>query len=188
MPVCVFFAGLVLLAAISNPPMASTRGMKGGESRQPIPALIQFEDVTPHSPSAPCEAAHAGGSEMKMIMFFRRKAGMSPEEFRSYYELEHAPLAVELFPYFRDYRRNYIRHDQRHRRTTGQENDRMSDFDVITELTFNSRFDYDRMMREMQDPDIRRQVVEDELRFMDRDATVVILVDEEITDLDCNSS
>lgn len=121
---------------------------------------------------------------MKMIVFFRRRAGLNAEQFRDYYENHHAPLAVRLFPYMKDYRRNYIRHDQRHQRAGGEAVGTNLDFDVITEISFAGVQDYQRMKDDMTNPDIRRQVVEDEQRFLDRAATVVLLVDEQGGPLD----
>lgn len=118
---------------------------------------------------------------MKMIVLFRRKQTLTPEQFREHYETRHAPLAMRLFPYMRDYRRNYIRHDLLHRRAAPEGAGTQLDFDVITEITFDSKADYERMVRDMTDPTIRDQVVEDEKRFLDRTATVVFLVDEEVT-------
>ena len=118
---------------------------------------------------------------MKMIVLFRRKQGFTPEQFRAYYEASHAPLAVKLFPYLKDYRRNYVRHDVSHRRAGGEGVSAPLDFDAITEITFDDKNGYDRMMRDMADPEIREQVVADEMRFIDRSATVVFLVDEEAT-------
>ena len=118
---------------------------------------------------------------MKMVVMFRRKQGLTPAQFREYYERSHAPLALKLFPYFKDYRRNYVRHDLRHQRAGQETTNAPLDFDAIVEITFASQSDYDRMVREMADPAIREQVVGDEQRFIDRSATVVFLVDEEAT-------
>ena len=118
---------------------------------------------------------------MKMVVLFRRKQGLTPEQFREYYEKTHAPLALKLFPYFKDYRRNYIRHDLQHQRAGGEGVTAQLEFDAITEITFANPSGYERMMRAMADPAIREQVVEDEKRFLDRSATVVLLVEEERT-------
>lgn len=119
---------------------------------------------------------------MKMIAFFRRRSDLTAEQFRQHYETRHAPMAMRLFPCIRDYRRNYIRHDMAHRRASGGENTVDFDFDVITEISFADRAGYECMVKDMTDPRIRAQVIEDEMRFMDRDATVVILVDEEVSE------
>ncbi len=118
---------------------------------------------------------------MKMIMFFRRKAGLSPEQFKEHYETHHAPLALKLFPWIKDYRRNYIRHDLQHRRAGGEAMGAALDFDVMVEVSFDGEDDYQRMVDAMANPAIRDQVVADEERFMDRGATVVLLADEQRT-------
>ena len=116
---------------------------------------------------------------MKMLVFFRRRSDISAEAFRDYYEGHHAPLARRLFPYIADYRRNYIRRDLQHRRASGEAINTALDFDVITEITFVQESDYQRMLTDMSDPVIQRQVIEDEERFIDRSATLVVLADEE---------
>jgi uncharacterized protein (TIGR02118 family) len=115
---------------------------------------------------------------MKMVCMFKRKAGLTPEQFREHYEERHAPMAVKLFPFFKDYRRSYIRHDLAHKRADGEPATRL-DFDVITEIWFASQADYERMARLMTEPAIRQQVIDDEMRFIDRSATLVMLVEEE---------
>ena len=124
---------------------------------------------------------NSGATRVKMVVLFRRNQALTPEQFREHYEQRHAPLAMKLFPYLRDYRRNYIRHDLVHRRAAPEGTGAKLDFDVITEIVFDSKDDYERMVRDMTDPAIRDQVVEDEERFLDRSATVVFLVDEERT-------
>jgi hypothetical protein len=118
---------------------------------------------------------------MKMIVLFRRKQELTAEQFRDHYEKRHAPLAMKLFPYLKGYRRNYIRHDLKHQRAAGEITNAPLDFDAITEITFDTSADYERMVCDMADAAIRDQVVEDEKRFLDRTATVVFLVDEEIS-------
>ena len=115
---------------------------------------------------------------MKMIVMFRRRPDLTAEQFREHYETRHAPLALRLFPYIEEYRRNYIRHDLAHRRAQPEGAPATLDFDVITEIRFAGREDYDRMVRDMANPSIRDQVIEDERKFLDRTATVVFLVDE----------
>jgi hypothetical protein len=114
---------------------------------------------------------------MKMVMFFTRKPGLTDEQFREHYETRHAPLAMRLFPFFKDYRRNYVRHDLAHARADGGFNPPVG-FDCLTELTFRSRADYERMVELMADPAVRSQVIEDEERVFDRGKTVVFMVDE----------
>lgn len=116
-----------------------------------------------------------------MIFLFRRKAGTTFEQFRDHYEHNHAPLAVRLLPYFKTYKRNYIRHGEQYRPSgIGA---KAADFDVVTELSFASRDDYERMLRALADPAILNQIIADEERFMDRspEGRMMFIVDEEQT-------
>lgn len=120
---------------------------------------------------------------MKMIVMFRRRQDLTAQQFRDYYENRHAPLALTLFPYLKGYKRNYIRHDLVHRRAQPEGAPAPLNFDAITEIVFDSKADYERMVREMTDPVIRDRVVEDEKQFLDRSATVVLMVEEAASDL-----
>lgn len=117
---------------------------------------------------------------MKLIFLFRRKAGTTFEQFRDHYENNHVPLAVRLLPYFKTYKRNYIRRGEEYRPSgIGAK----GDFDVVTELSFANREDYERMLRALADPAILDQIVQDEERFMDRspEGRMMFIVDEEET-------
>ncbi|HTH29590.1 MAG TPA: EthD domain-containing protein [Sphingobium sp.] len=118
---------------------------------------------------------------MKIIAMFKRKPGLTPEQFREYYETRHAVLGVKLMPFFKDYRRNYIRHDLGPQRSSAEPNSASLDFDVITEISFANREDYERMLQALSDPVIREQIVEDEKQFMDRGATLSYVVDESVS-------
>jgi len=115
-------------------------------------------------------------------MMFRRKPGTTPEHFREYYETRHAPLATRLLPYFASYTRKFVRHDLSYRPggLGGEVN-----FDVVTELTFENREDYDRMVQALADPAVHEQLVRDEEQFMDRSpgSRLHFFADEEFTPL-----
>jgi len=117
---------------------------------------------------------------MKVVMLFKRKTETTPEQFREHYEKTHAPLAVRLLPYFKSYTRKYVRHDMSYKSSSlgGEIN-----FDVVTELTFDSKEDYDRMTKALADPAVRNQIVKDEEQFMDRSpgGRLIFFVDEETT-------
>jgi uncharacterized protein (TIGR02118 family) len=117
---------------------------------------------------------------VKLIFLFKRKPGTTLQQFRDYYEQRHAPFAVKLLPYFKSYTRNYIRHDQDYRPSGIG---RPVEFDVVTELTFESAGDYERMRQALTDPAIHGQIVRDEENFMDRspEGRMMFLVDEEQT-------
>lgn len=118
---------------------------------------------------------------MKAIAMFKRKPGLTPEQFREYYETRHSALSLKLFPFFTDYRRNYIRHDLGPQRSSAEVSNSAFDFDVITEMTFASPDDYGKLLRALADPAIRDQIVEDEKRFIDRSATLSFIVEEGVS-------
>lgn len=116
-----------------------------------------------------------GGNGMKVIAMYKRKPGLSVEQFRQHYETSHVPMSMRLFPFMTDYRRNYIRRDSESPAANA------FDFDVITELTFESPSHHQRMLQQMTDPAIRKEVEQDEIQFMDRSAAVYFIVDEVCT-------
>ena len=116
---------------------------------------------------------------MKMLLMFKRKPGMTAEQFREYYETRHVPLALRLFPYFKGYRRNYVCTDETF--NLAGKLIPVPTYDVVTELTFESRVEFERMVRALEDPDVAKQIVDDEECFMDRSASVAFLVDEAVT-------
>jgi uncharacterized protein (TIGR02118 family) len=109
----------------------------------------------------------------------KRKPGMTFEQFREHYETRHAPLARSLVPQIKTYTRNYVRHDLSHRPEGLEGSGQGPDFDVITEITFGSREDYDQAMALMADPAVQRAIAEDEERFIDRKATTFFFVEVE---------
>ena len=118
---------------------------------------------------------------MKVICLLKRKAGISAEEFRDYYEKHHAPLAMRLLPYFSDYRRNYIRHDLSYKPEHIETFPGPPDYDVVMEFSCPTKEDHENLMAAMADPEIGRLLADDEEKFMDRDAMVLFFVDEEVT-------
>lgn len=52
-------------------------------------------------------------------------------------------------------------------------------FDVITEMTFETELDYQSMRQRLADPAVQAQIAEDGRRFMDRTSMQMFFVDEE---------
>lgn len=141
--------------------------------------IIGLQLALPVSSAEPMTGALVTQEQpMKMVVMFRRRQDLTPEQFRDYYENRHAPLALTLFPYLKGYKRNYIRRDLIHRRAQPEGVAAPLDFDAITEIVFDSKADYERMVKDMTDPAIRDRVIEDERKFLDRSATVVLMVEE----------
>lgn len=116
---------------------------------------------------------------VRIAFFLKRKSGLTPEEFRTYYEEQHAPLARRLLPLFQEYTRNYIQHDKSYSppHMKGQN----LQFDVLTQITFATQADYDLQLEMLKDPDLAAELTADEEKFIDRGATVFFVVEREVT-------
>jgi hypothetical protein len=112
----------------------------------------------------------------KVILFMKRRKGITHEEFRAAYEGSHARLAEKFFGKFMvDYRRNYIQRDQGvSHRTDGGTDD---DYDVITEIWYRTEEDLRGMWAANQEPAIKAELEADGDAF-DTDAVRFFVVDE----------
>ncbi len=99
----------------------------------------------------------------KIIVMFKKKAGMSTEEFRRYYEASHVPLILKHMPMIRSYQRNYIEPEITRLPTGATE----PSFDVITEVLMDNDTDFDRYQRILDDPEVRREILADEANFIE---------------------
>ena len=110
----------------------------------------------------------------KAIALLRRRADLSRDAFIDYYENRHSVLIRRLLPEILEYRRNYV--------------DRAGaflspgaspiDFDVVTELHFADRQAYDQFTARAAEPEVARQIAQDEENLFDRSATRMFVVDE----------
>ena len=116
----------------------------------------------------------------KVMWLMKRKAGWTHEQFRAHFESSHAELAKKYAGHlFTDYRRNYMSQvwsggDPR-REDSGYA-PREFGWDLLSEWTTKDEADFHEILRIMEQPDIRREFWEDEDRFIDRSATVMIPV------------
>ena len=96
------------------------------------------------------------------------------EDFIDYYENHHVPLILRILPFQVEYSRNYVRQGGAIASMDGQP----ADYDVVTEARFATQEDFERFCVEGTKPEIREQVIADELNFMDRDNLRFFIVDE----------
>lgn len=110
----------------------------------------------------------------KSIALLRRRPDLSHAEFVSYYEEHHAPLIRSLLPGIIEYRRNFVE------RAGAFVSDGASpfDFDVITELWWETRADYDEAMAIATSDQVAVRIAADEINFLDRTGNRMFLVDE----------
>jgi EthD domain len=126
----------------------------------------------------------------KVMAYLKRKAGISRRQFIEYYERHHQKLALEILPPIVDYRRNYPVYDDPMNScgafdadgacaTAGDNPEPVNEFDVITELTFNNRAEYEHFIEVLRSPHISRLIAEDEDQFMERSGSRRVIVVEE---------
>lgn len=100
----------------------------------------------------------------KILMFMKRKPGMSVEAFRDYYENHHVPLALRYTSGIKRYLRRFINplpHPQ-----TGPWKE--PEFDVITELWFDDKSVFEGTLKYMTTQLMPEEIVADEDNLFDR--------------------
>ena len=120
----------------------------------------------------------------KIMVFLRRRPGLSRGELLQHYESQHVPLTEKLIvdgkiPRAVEYRRNYFLFGDL---TTTLKDSEMN-FDMLIEATFESREQY--LLTKVAhggDPDITRIVGEDFEKYVDLTSVRYIVVDERISD------
>ena len=118
-------------------------------------------------------------SEMhKILIFLKRRPGLSLEEFRDYYESRHVPLCMKYMAGARRYLRRYVQ-----TQADAAGNPRELDFDVITELWFNDRAAFETALKFVGRGILPKEIIADEEQFLDRSKTKFIWVTEFETDL-----
>ena len=115
----------------------------------------------------------------KIMIFLKRKPGLSLEEFRDYYENHHMPLCSKYLNGVRRYFRRYIQTmtDE----TTGVPQE--LDFDVVTEIWFDDRKTFETALKYAGRGILPADVIADEERVFDRPKSRFTWVIEHETDL-----
>jgi hypothetical protein len=103
----------------------------------------------------------------KLLIFLKRRPGMSLEAFRDYYENVHARLGEKYAAGLRRYVRRYV--EPLPHAATGAPAE-MS-FDVITELWFDDRAVFEKVAQFAPRGELPAEVLADEERLFDRSKT-----------------
>jgi hypothetical protein len=98
-----------------------------------------------------------------VLIFIRRKPGMSIEQFRAYYENHHRKLGEKIAPEIgmSHYRRRYLTP------ISGNE----FEYDVVTEVGLKDQASFDAVVNAFARGDLAPEVEKDEQQFMDRSET-----------------
>jgi hypothetical protein len=113
----------------------------------------------------------------KTLWFIKRKPGLTREQFKEHYENRHVPLGEHII---RGMALNYVRFYLHPIDPDGPE----PVYDAVMEMSFPDRATFDAMNAKLlADRDFVRVLVEDEARFIDREAAVHYCVEEIASDL-----
>lgn len=116
----------------------------------------------------------------KIMLPMKRRPGMTTEEFRDYYENNHAPLAAKYSTALLRYRRTYL--EPHAHPETGPASE--PPYDVITELWFDDEATYRSTLEYLTTTKMPPEIVEDEERLFDRSSFRIVTTVERETDLD----
>ncbi len=100
----------------------------------------------------------------KILLFMKRRPGMTVEAFRDYYENRHVPLCMKYAAGVKRYLRRYL--DPQPNAESGR-NDELP-FDVITELWFDDEAIFNGTVKYISGSRMPDDVVEDEKQLFDR--------------------
>jgi hypothetical protein len=131
-------------------------------------AKLPDAELRPSIGSAP------GTGLFKAIALLTCKPGLPRADFIHYYEHHHAPLLWSLFPWFVEYRRNFLDVEG----AIIFANAKLPDFDVVTELWFENRAGYERMLADHENPEVSGAIARDEENCFDRTKTRFFVVEE----------
>ena len=109
----------------------------------------------------------------KILLFLKRRPGMTPDAFRDYYENHHAPLCAKYASGISRYMRRFVMPAPDCATGASEE----LPFDVITELWFEDEAIFRGTLEYLSKATLPDDVVEDEKQLFDRDkarmATVI---------------
>ncbi|MGX7730996.1 EthD domain-containing protein [Rhodococcus sp. 14C212] len=111
----------------------------------------------------------------KAYVMIKRKPGTTLEDFITYYENKHAPLAVKMVPGLRRYVRHYLRNWE----NGTYRSDMEAPYDVVTEIWFDDRAAFDVGMAHLTSPETAAVIGADEEKVFDRQSITFLTVDDE---------
>lgn len=114
----------------------------------------------------------------KAYAMIKRKPGTTMEQLKAHYEGNHAPLAIKSVPNLKKYVRHYI---------TSYGNDVYAEddlpYDVITEIWFDDREDFEKGMAYLTEPATAAAISEDEKRLFDQSSIRFVTVEDAESEL-----
>ncbi len=104
---------------------------------------------------------------VKIIMLIKKRPDLSREEFMDYYDNRHVPLMHRLLSKGAAvHRRNFVIPNAKDVGSADNlDTASQDDYDVICEVFYEDRETAESVMRDFEDPEIRRLTQEDEAKF-----------------------
>jgi hypothetical protein len=103
----------------------------------------------------------------KIVMLIKKRPDMSRAEFIDYYDNHHVPfLHGILTKGAAVHRRNFVVPTERDIAAPDNLNLQAPDYDVICEIFYEDLQTLQSVMRDFEDPEIRRKTAEDEAKFL----------------------
>ncbi len=103
----------------------------------------------------------------KILLFLKRRPGMTFEAFQDYYENHHVPLCLKYASGMSRYVRRFVTPHPHAEKGTNEE----LPFDVITELWFEDETVFRGTVRYLTTGSLPDEIIEDEKRLFDREKT-----------------
>jgi hypothetical protein len=116
---------------------------------------------------------------LKQVVLLKRRDGMTMEEFVQYYENHHSKLGQRFMPLARRYLRRYVRPEKNP--ITGEAVE--LDFDVVMEIWWDSRQDFETTMKQIGTGETHRLFYEDEEKIFNSHNNRVFTVEEYESDM-----
>ncbi len=113
----------------------------------------------------------------KILLFMKRKPGMSVEAFRAYYETQHAPLCTKYARGMYRYLRRYLAPQPNAQSGVADE----LPYDVVTELWFDNEEVFKGTLKYLSTSKMPDEVIEDEEKLFDRSSMRIATVVEHET-------
>ena len=115
---------------------------------------------------------------VKVIMLIKKRPDLTMEEFIDYYDNHHVPLMHRLLTKGAAvHRRNFVIPNVADVGAADNLDATAPDYDVICEVFYEDRETAESVMKDFQDPRIRRQCEEDEANFLLRGSVKRYIVD-----------
>ena len=153
--------------------------------RSKITVFMADESVTPAKDLAPVPSGHRGRPAIKMVCLVSKKKGMSRAAFIEQYEKDHAPYALKVLrrngkPVFAEYRRSFPVEGSPFK-LPHIEFDQTLDFDVMTEIWFWTKEDFEVFNALSEQDAIAGPMTENQEQLFDLSSVRMFLVEEHIT-------